>query len=107
MLTSPNQHCDLTEDAEIVTLRPSQRVALEEREDSFLEIHQSRDLEVIHAVRAASDRSYLEDRPQELQELRADLRDVERQADPPWDVPVVLSTDRDVEASLAVDEPAM
>lgn len=104
MRTSSDELRDLTEDRQIVALRAPKRETLKEREDPLLEIVQLRDLEVVHAVWPTSNRSGTEDRTEEVQYLRTDLRHVEREADSPWHIPIALSTDRDVEAPFSIDE---
>jgi len=105
MLTSSDELRDLAEDRQVVSLRASKREALEEWKDPFLEVIQPRDLKVVHAIWPTPDRPGTEDRTEVVQYLRTDLRHVEREADSPWHVPITLSTDRDVEAPFAVDEP--
>jgi hypothetical protein len=105
MLTSSDELRDLTEERQIVSLRAAKRKALEERKDPVLEILQLRNLEVVHAIWPAPNRSRTEDGPEVVQYLRAYLRNVERETDSPWHVPIALSTDWDVEASFSIDEP--
>jgi hypothetical protein len=105
MLTSSDELRDLTEGRQVVSLRAAKRETLEERKDPFLEVVQLRDLEVVHAIRPTPNRPDVEDRSESVQDLRTDLRHVEREADSPWHVPIALSTDRDVEAPFSIDEP--
>ena len=55
-------------------------------------------------VSTASDRPDPEDRSQKRWSFWSDLRDVEGQSHTPWQRTIMLSTDRDVEASLTVNE---
>jgi hypothetical protein len=105
MLTPSDELRDLTEDRQIVSLRAPERESLEERKDPFLEVVQLRDLEVIHAIRPTPNRPDVKGRMESVQDLRTDLRHVEREADSPWHVPIALSTDRDIEAPFSIDEP--
>jgi hypothetical protein len=95
---------DLTEDLEVIPLWTTQLESIEEREDPLLQIERPGDFEVEDTVTAASDRPNAEDTAKKLGGFVAYLRHVERQRDAPWQSTITLSTDRDVEASLSIDE---
>jgi hypothetical protein len=77
---------------------------LEEREDPLLEIGRTGDFVVEDTISTTSHCSRPEDRLQKPWGFWAYLRDVERQRDAPRQSAIALSTDRDIEASLSVDE---
>jgi len=95
---------DRAEDRKVLPLRTSQLESIEEREDPMLQINRLGDFEIEDTVIAASNRSCTEDGAKKLWSLLPYLRDIERQRDAPWKSTVTLSTDRDVEASLTIDE---
>ncbi len=77
---------------------------IEEREYPLLQVSRLGDLEIEDTVTASSHRSEAEDSAKKLWRLVTYLRHVERQRDSPWQSTITLSTDRDVEASLTIDE---
>jgi len=95
---------DRAEDCQVVSLWTAQFEPVEEREDPILQISWLGDFEVEDTVTTPSYRSEAEDTAKKLWCFLAYLRHVERQRDAPWQSTITLSTDRDVEASLSIDE---
>lgn len=104
MFACSDERCDLTEHRQVTALRASKRKHLEEWEDPPLEVADLRDFEVPDAIWTRPGRPNLESRSEQRWQFRSYLRDVERQTDTPGKATITLSTDRDVEASLSVDE---
>jgi hypothetical protein len=95
---------DLTEHRQIGRLH-SQPEHIEEREDPPFELIRPGDFLVEDTVTASADPSYAEGRSEELWEFPTDLRDVEGEPYAERKATITLTTDRDVEAALSVDEP--
>jgi hypothetical protein len=104
MPAEPDELGDVSQHSEIITFGTAQRKTLEEREDPVFELAGAGDFKVEDTVTPSAYRADAERIPQQDRKLRTDLRDVERDANTPWQSTVVLSTEGDVEASLSVDE---
>jgi hypothetical protein len=77
---------------------------IEKREDPRFDVRWLGDLKVEDTVASASHRSDTEDLLKKLWGFLTDLRHIERQRDTPWQSTITLSTNRDIEASLSVNE---